>query len=316
MTPGYEYALAAMIFLGLVDLVYKRGAAAGIAAHQFLMVQAWCFTPAIVLYGLATGTLALERGMAWGMGAGLFVFVALYNFARSLKGGSVSIVAPIFRLSFTVTALLAVLVLGEPLTPYTLAGLALALAAVWLLLGPFQLIVARSGTLESPSQASQSSPGKEVGTALGAESGALAAAGTSRMALVQAVIAMAAMGVANFFYKMGALTGGSPASFIAGQAATFLPLATAFAWRVDGELRTTRAAWTHAGTAAGLFLLALVLLFESLARGKASVLVPISQMGFVVTAAFGLVFLGEPFSSRKCAGLAFALAALACLAYS
>jgi len=134
MTPGYEYALAAMIFLGLVDLVYKRGAAAGIAAHQFLMVQAWCFTPAIVLYGLATGTLALERGMAWGMGAGLFVFVALYNFARSLKGGSVSIVAPIFRLSFTVTALLAVLVLGEPLTPYTLAGLALALAAVWLLL--------------------------------------------------------------------------------------------------------------------------------------------------------------------------------------
>ena len=284
MTPGYEYALATMIFLGLVDLVYKRGAAAGIAAHQFLMVQAWCFTPAIVLYGLATGTLAPERGMVWGMGAGLFVFVALYNFARSLKGGSVSIVAPIFRLSFTVTALLAVLVLGEPLTPYTLAGLALALAAVWLLLG--------------------------------AESGALPAGGTNRRALVQAVIAMAAMGVANFFYKMGALAGGSPASFIAGQAATFLPLATAFAWRVDGGLRTTRAAWTHAGTAAGLFLLALVLLFDSLARGKASVLVPISQMGFVVTAAFGLAFLREPFTLRKCAGLAFAVAALACLAKS
>lgn len=284
MTPGYEYALAAMVFLGLVDLVYKRGAAAGIEAHRFLMVQAWCFTPAIVLYGLATGTLALELGVAWGMGAGLFVFVALYNFARGLKGGSVSVVAPIFRLSFTVTALLAVLVLGEPLTPYMLAGLALALAAVWLLLG--------------------------------AESRALPAAGTNRLALVQAVIAMAAMGVANFLYKIGAVTGGSPASFIAGQAATFLPLATAFAWRVDGGLRTTRAAWTHAGTAALLFLLALVLLFHSLAHGKASVLVPISQMGFVVTAAFGLAFLREPFSPRKGAGLAFALAALICLAQS
>jgi len=233
---------------------------------------------------LATGTLAPERGMAWGMGAGLFVFLALYNFARSLKSGSASIVAPIFRLSFTVTALLAVLVLGEPLTLYTLAGLALALAAVWLLLG--------------------------------AESGALPAAGTMRRALVQAVIAMAAMGVANFFYKMGALTGGSPASFITGQAATFLPLATAFAWRVDGGLRTTRAVWTHAGTTAALFLLALVLLFESLARGRASVLVPISQMGFVVTAAFGLAFLREPLGLRKVAGLAFAVAALACLAYS
>jgi len=127
---------------------------------------------------------------------------------------------------------------------------------------------------------------------------------------------MAAMGVANFFYKVGALTGGSPATFIAGQAAIFLPLATGFAWRVDGGLRTTRAAWIHAGTAAALFLLALVLLFESLARGEASVLVPISQMGFVVTAAFGLVFLREPFTMRKGAGLAFTVAALVCLAYS
>jgi uncharacterized membrane protein len=118
------------------------------------------------------------------------------------------------------------------------------------------------------------------------------------------------------FYKVGALTGGSPATFIAGQAAAFLPLATGFAWMVDRGLRTTRAAWMHAGTAAALFLLALVLLFEGLARGEASVLVPISQMGFVVTAAFGLAFLREPFTVRKSAGLAFAVAALVCLAYS
>jgi drug/metabolite transporter (DMT)-like permease len=284
MTPGYEYALAAMLLLGLVDLVYRRGAAAGVPAHRFLMVQAWCFTPAVVLFGLVTGTLAPGRPMLWGMGAGLFAFIALYHFARSLKGGPVSIVAPIFRLSFTVTALLAVLLLGEPLTAFKLAGLGLALAAVWLLLG--------------------------------AEAGAFPAAGAARLALLQAVIAMAAMGVANFIYKVGAMTGGSPASFIAGQAAAFLPLATIFAWRVDRGLRTTRAAWVHAGTAAGLFLVALVLLFESLERGEASVLVPITQMGFVVTAAFGIAFLKEPFTLRKAAGLAFALAALACLARS
>jgi drug/metabolite transporter (DMT)-like permease len=284
MVFGVELALGAMVCLGLADLLYKRGAAAGVPAHHFLMVQAWCFAPAVTLYGLATGTLELKAYMLWGMGAGLFVFVALYNFARSLKSGPVSIVAPIFRLSFTVTALLAVLVLGEPLTQYKLAGLGLALAAVWLLLG--------------------------------AEAGALPAAGAARLALLQAVIAMAAMGVANFLYKIGAMTGGSPASFIAGQAATFLPLATGFAWRADRGLRTTRAAWVHAGTAAALFLIALVLLFESLERGEASVLVPITQMGFVVTAAFGIAFLREPFTLRKGAGLAFALAALACLAYS
>ena len=30
MTPGYGYALAAMLLLGFVDLVYRRGAAAGV----------------------------------------------------------------------------------------------------------------------------------------------------------------------------------------------------------------------------------------------------------------------------------------------
>jgi uncharacterized membrane protein len=52
---------------------------------------------------------------------------------------------------------------------------------------------------------------------------------------------------------------------------------------------------------------------ESLARGEASVVVPIAQMGFVVTALLGFLFLREPFA-RKGAGLVAALAALAGLA--
>jgi len=201
MVFGVELALGAMVCLGLADLLYKRGAAAGVPAHHFLMVQAWCFAPAVTLYGLATGTLELKAYMLWGMGAGLFVFVALYNFARSLQTGSVSLIAPIFRLSFTVTTALAVLLLGEPLGAWKVAGLVLALAAVWLLLGG------------------------DGGT--GAEPGA------ARSPLAQALIAMAAMGVANFLYKVGAASGGSPATFIAGQAAVFLPLATGYAWIID-----------------------------------------------------------------------------------
>jgi drug/metabolite transporter (DMT)-like permease len=284
MTPGLELALGSMVFLGLADLVYKRGAAAGVQAHHFLMLQAWFFAPGVTLYGLATGTLAPGTPMLWGMLAGLFVFIALYHFARALKSGSVSIVAPIFRLSFTVTVALAVLLLGEPLTSWKIAGLALALAAVWLLLG--------------------------------GESAGASAPATARAALVQALIAMAAMGVANFLYKVGATTGGAPASFIAGQASTFLPLATGFAWMMDRGIRPPPGGWKYGGAAAAVFLVALIFMFESLARGEASVLVPITQMGFVVTAAFGLVFLREPFTLRKLAGLAFAVAALASLAHS
>ena len=108
MAEGMDLALGAMLFYGLTDWVYKRAAASGVQAHHFLPLQAFFFTPGIFLYGFATGTLALGTPYAWGMAAGVLVFVALYNFARSLASGAVSIVAPVFRLSFAITAALAV----------------------------------------------------------------------------------------------------------------------------------------------------------------------------------------------------------------
>ena len=285
MTPGVEHALGAMLFYGLADLVYKRAAAAGVQARHFLMVQAWCFAPAIVLYGLVTGTFQAGTAMLWGMGAGLFIFVALYNFARSLAGGAVSINAPIFRLSFAITVALAVLVLAEPLTAWKLGGLVAALAAVLLLLG------AR-------------------------ESGARPERRASGSSLARVLVATIAMGIVNLFYKLGTLAGGSSATVLVGQASVFVVLATGFAWAADGGIRPSRATWLHAPAAAVLLLFATVMLLSGLARGEASVLVPIAQMSFVVTAALGLAFLREPFTARKAAGLAFAAAALAFLAKS
>lgn len=282
MTASVALALGAMVLLGLTDLVYKRGAAAGVRAHHFPMLQGWFFLPAVILYGIATGTFDPAPYMLWGMAAGAFVFVALYNFARALKEGSVSVIAPIFRLSFTVTTALAVLILGEPLTAWKLAGLLAALAAVWLLLG--------------------------------GDTGVAPAGGAARVALGRALVAMSAMGVANFLYKVGAASGGTPATFIACQAILFTPLATVFAWKVEGRILPPRAGWQYPAMTAALFLAALIMLFESLARGEASVLVPISQMGFVVTAVVGVVLLREPFTPRKAAGVACAVAALGCLA--
>lgn len=281
---GVGLALGAMLLLGCADIVYKRGAAAGIKAHHFLMLQGWFFLPAVVAYGILSGTLAPAPYMLWGMTAGLFVFVALYNFARALAIGSLSVVAPVFRLSFTVTTALAVLLLGEPLGAWKGAGLAAALAAVWLLLG---------GATIRPA---------------GPRGG--------REALSRTLVAMVAMGVANFLYKVGALAGGAPATFVTGQAIVFMPLATFFAWRAEGGMRPPPGAWRYGATTAALFLVALVLMFESLARGEASVLVPITQMGFVVTAAAGVLLLREPITRRTATGLACALTALATLARS
>ena len=108
MAEGVELALGTMMFYGLADWVYKRAAASGVQPHHFLLLQAFFFAPGIFLYGLTTGTLVLGVPFAWGMMAGVLIFVALYNFARSLASGAVSVVAPVFRLSFAITVALAV----------------------------------------------------------------------------------------------------------------------------------------------------------------------------------------------------------------
>jgi drug/metabolite transporter (DMT)-like permease len=239
------------------------------------------FLPTVIVYALATGSLRFVGGSLWGVLAGLFILVGFYNFALSLRSGSISINAPVFRLSFVLTAALAVAFLSEPLTFFKLAGIALALAAAWLLLG---------GPVEGQRE--------------------------SREALVRVLIATAAVGVGNFVYSLGLRAGATPGSLMVAQAGIVCPLATLFAAGVDRGIRPSRAALRTAPMAAVALALASVFMVESMARGQASVAVPIAQMGFVVTALLGFLFLREEFTARKGAGIAAAVAALASLSLS
>jgi drug/metabolite transporter (DMT)-like permease len=247
------------------------------------MVQTWFFSSLALLYGVATGTLVFGAGALWGAAAGVLVVVGYYNFAWSLRHGAVSTHATIFRLSFAVTAALAVLLLGEPLTAFKVGGLALALLAAWLLLA-------------SPDSASIS-PDPH-----------------SRESLSRVLLATVAVGVASFTYKLGLLAGAAPIALVVTQGAVAVTLATAFAVRLDRGVRPSRAVMSHAPVAAVLLVVAFVFLAKGLQGGEASVIVPIAQMGFVVTALLGFVFLREPFTPRKAAGLVAAVAALASLA--
>lgn len=273
-----------MLFFGLGDLVYKRAAAAGVQAHHFLMVQSWGFAASLVLYAALTGTLRFVAGSLWGAAAGVFMFTGFYNFARSLHGGAISINAPLFRLSFVLTAALAIALLGEPFTAYKGAGIVLALAAAWLLLGgpAGETREQRRETLAS---------------------------------LLRVVVATVAVGIGNFIYSLGLRAGATPASIIIVQAAVVVSLSTLFVRLVDGAIRPSGLVLRHAPRASLVLALAFVFMVEAMARGQASVAVPIAQMGFVVTALLGFAFLGERFTVRKGIGIVAALAALASLAH-
>jgi len=282
MTPGLLFALGAMLCFGVGDLIYKRAAATGVGSAQFVMLQAWVFAPTINLYAWLHGTLDVHWSAAWGSLAGLFSLAAFYNFARSLKDGAVSTNAPIFRLNFTLTAALAIVLLGESLTPAKAGALACTLIAVWLLL---------------------------------AEPGA--ARGEIKLAsLMRVLIATVAMAFANLFYKVGLQHGALPDTMVAAQAWAFSSTATVLAVVQEKRLRLTPWAWPYSAPAAIALVIAFVLLLHGLARGPASVLVPVAQLSFVFTALLGALMFGEPLNARKQAGLAVAVAALVLFAVS
>ncbi len=278
-------ALVAMVCYGLSDFVYKRAAAAAIRADHFLMAQAWLFCPLAVLYALATHTLVLVPAALWGSLAGIFAFIGFYYFTRSLAFGAVSTHASIFRMNFIVTVVLVVALLGEPVTLAKIAGLALSLLAIWLLLGR------------------------------GAEADR-AAMPERRRALVQVAVATLAFGASNFFHTVGLRLGVVPDTLAVAQAALFMPLATAVVYVADRRLRPPLRTFKYSIVAAFLGLAATIFLLRGVAGGQASVLVPIAQMGFIVAALLGIFVLRERLTLRKAVGLGAALAALAVLAVS
>jgi transporter family protein len=270
-------ALTSMALFGLGDFAIKRAADDGVRPHHGIMVQAWFFTSAAVLYAYLTGSLVLTPAALWGAAAGLFMLIGFTSFMRSLVGESVSIQAPVFRLNFIVTAVLAFLLLGETLTPTKAVALLLALTAVWLLLGSGKVTI-------------------------------------SRRALGQVLLATLALGIGNIVYKFGLRQGAVPESLVATQALVFVTLATAQVLVLEKRIKLPAAAFRYPPLAALLLVSAFICLVRGLSGGEASVVVPISQMGFVVTAVLGVGLLGEHLTARKAAGLIAAVLSLAAFA--
>ena len=190
MNTDIAYALAALVCYGLGDFIYKRAANAGISPDHFLMGQSWCFCPTVIGYAWLTGTLRFVAPAWWGCAAGLFILVGFMNYMAALRIGSVSVVAPVFRLNFIVTAALAIGWLGEPATVAKLTGFTLALIAGWLLLG-------------------------------GTRSARTADPGSERRALSQVLLATVTMGAANFCHKLGLIGGATPETMLVAQAVVY-----------------------------------------------------------------------------------------------
>ena len=91
---------------------------------------------AVIGYLAATGSLAIPwqaAGVAAALGAGLCMAFGLLFFFKAMAGGTAVAVVPVTALYPLVTVILSWTLLHESVTLRHVAGVALALAAVWLL---------------------------------------------------------------------------------------------------------------------------------------------------------------------------------------
>ena len=107
-------------------------------------------------------------------------------------------------MNFTVTAALAILLLGEMLTAAKAVALGCALVAVWLLLADAG---AERGNSDDTSAEKS-----------GDKSGDKSSGTPSLTSLSRVLIATAAMALTNFFYKVGLQDGALPETMVAAQA--------------------------------------------------------------------------------------------------
>jgi uncharacterized membrane protein len=280
MASGVPYALLTLICFGLNDLLFKRAAQHGTASHQIMMVLTLTMLPLFVSYGLITQSVVPAPAALWGSLGGAFAYFGFYNFSRSLKSGAVSVLAPIFRLQFVVTAVLALAFFREQLSAAKISGLLLAIAAVWLLLG----------------------------------SGAGAKTNLPREAVARVLLATIAVGIAFFLFKLALRQGATPATVLLCQVVALSSMATAFSIYLDRGFAASPTALRYGIPFGASQAVGFGALIEGLATGEASILVPIAQLSFVLTAVIGLTFLKEAVTARKMAGLAAAVGAVALLA--
>jgi uncharacterized membrane protein len=295
------FAIGAMLCLGMSDFLNKRAMGAGVRRTQFLVVQSYFFTITTLVLLPLVGGLEWSPALLFAVACGAITFFSYVFVLKALETGEATVAVPIYRMSFAVTVVLALVMLDEEMTSRKLIGLALIVVALLALTA----VNGRGGD-GSRFQSHEGLPVTRL--AVGRTSVA--------MAVVFATIAMFTIGTKGFLYKVGISEGAPPATFALVQSLTFLPIAIAYTLVSDRTLHIDSETWHHAPYNGVLTALASVLLLLALVGGDASTAVPISQLCFVVTAVLAVVVLRERLTPLKVVGTISAVVAVVALSTS
>ena len=116
----------------VMGLLFKVGANHGVGQYEFLVVTGSCWFAGGILYGLVSRGRLLPslRDSRYAITTGLVICGNVLFLALAVKYGEASVVVPISQLSFTITILLARVVLHERLTVKRVCALASAVLCI------------------------------------------------------------------------------------------------------------------------------------------------------------------------------------------
>jgi len=129
-------AIVTLLCIGAADFVRKIAMSRGEPAVYYLAAETLVllvWLPVVAILIRQGGTLSVRAGIPLAMMSGTLLTVGLTCFFYALGLGQASIAVPIGRMGLAMTALLALVFLGEPPTPRKLLGIGCAGVAVWLL---------------------------------------------------------------------------------------------------------------------------------------------------------------------------------------
>lgn len=267
-------ALMAMIFLALNDLLYKIAKDKGATVGSFLFTQACFFGVTTIVFAVLTGGIYINTIiLKYASLSGILMFIAYMCFLKGLEGGNVSINSTIFRLNFILTGVFAILFLNESLPLIKITGFA------------FAVLTIMSFTLQRDNKLVSSS-------------------------VIYSVLAMFLFGTAMFIWKIGIMQGASPINYTIVQFLSFSILAFIFLKTSEKKLNLSKSIIQYAPFCGFLQATANILTLKSLESSEVSIVIPIVQLSFVITAFMAILVLKEQLTIRKLIGLFFAVFAV------
>jgi drug/metabolite transporter (DMT)-like permease len=279
---GVGFALLSFLFAGLNDIVFKRYSVSG-ASRGMLVLGigiTWTALQAVV-FGLGADPLTFDATtVAFGAVAGVLLVVSNILLLESFTRVDLSLGSTIYRLNTVAVVVLSSLLLGERVGAAKAAGIALGVAAVFLL-----------------SQRPAWHPERRGHAFFVA-------------AVIAAALLRAAYGVLT---RKAMLAHASPKPLLLLVSCSWIIGGGIYALAKDRRLRFTREKLGYSALS-GTFVFSIVyFLMRAVEHGEASVVIPIANMSFLVALAISLATGLEKPTARKVLAVTVAVSAIVLL---